>query len=102
LATAAALAIVGGGFGFAEDHLFERVRDRDASTRRELDDLARRGKAYRAVSLTLYGAAGAALITSAVFFLLHHRSESSERRLPLSLSVGRSGVSLSFTREVDF
>ncbi|MCD6498183.1 MAG: tetratricopeptide repeat protein [Deltaproteobacteria bacterium] len=102
LATAAALTIVGAGFGFAEDHAYERVRDRDASSRQELDDFARRGKAYRAVSLTLYGAAGAALITSAVFFLLHHRSESATGKVPLSLSVGRRGVSLSFTREVDF
>ncbi len=100
LGSAAAAALAGAVFGFLEDDAYERVRDRDVSTRQDLEDWRHRGETYRAVSLSLYGLAGAALVTSAVFFILkrHVTSEGETRAAVLPLT----GRGLLVTGEVSF
>ncbi len=103
LAAAGALVTVGALFGFLENALSERIQDRNVSTREELDALARKERTYKAVSLGLYGAAGAAFIGSVILFAVR-RHKSSSRLEGLSVTPAQHGVGLTvgYRGEVSF
>jgi hypothetical protein len=105
LGVAGVIAGVGAVFSGLENTTYEAVRDRRADTRAELDDLVKKGKLYRNVSLGLYAGAAAVLVSSIILFVYERRGEQPEGRpLPVVLGpAGRGGgLAVSFSGEVDF
>jgi len=105
LGVAALLAGAGGVVGALENTTYERVRRRDAADRAALEDLASTARLYRNVSIGLFAAAGAAMITSIVLFVYERRGEHPRGRpLPLVIAPtkGGRGVAFSLRQEVDF
>ncbi|MFH2010174.1 MAG: PEGA domain-containing protein [bacterium] len=105
LGFAGALGVVGAVFSGLENQTYDKVNSRDAADRDALNDLVRKGKTYRNVSLGLYAGAAAFLISSIVLFVYERKGERPQGR-PLPLVIGPtsrgSGVALSYSGEVDF
>jgi len=105
IGVSAALAGVGGVFGALENKTYEKVRDRRAANRADLQDLVDKGKMYRNISVGLYAVAGAALVSSIVLFVYERRGEHPKGR-PLPLVVAPTprgaGLAVSLSGEVDF
>ncbi len=103
LGAAGVLAAAGLVVGLLENKVFERVQDRDAATRAELDDLVKRGKTYKAISLGLYGAAGAALVGSVVLFAIgRHKGASRLEGFSIAPVSHGVGVTIGYRGEVSF
>lgn len=105
LGLAALLAGAGGVFGALENTTYEKVRRRDTADRAGLEDLASTSRLYRNVSLGLFAAAGAALVSSIVLFVYERRGEHPKGK-PLPLVIAPTsrgtGLALSLRQEVDF
>lgn len=102
LGAATAFGGVGMVFGLLQNRAYRKIRDDDSLSESALRDWEDRRKTYGAVAWSGYGMGAAALISSAVLFILKRRVES----LPLqtgsiAVSPMGDGVGLSYSGEVN-